>query len=207
MAERPLPAPDLAASLDGKQFVMVVPNGAVREVFTAAQRRICDYLPLTATYPVFPHVTLGSYADPGRAGMIERAVEDWAARQQPIAVETLGIETFPDPFRVVYLRCRATPSLAAAFMSLRARTKAESFVPFGPHRTVEEHVFHISLAYGDGIPAAEWKKIAEACCSSAVPHVRERVQQVRFAVFAGGEATRTFALRSSPLGHSDSGLS
>ncbi len=200
MTERHLPAPDLAAALDGKQFVMAVPTGKVGELFSAAQKRICDLLPLTATYPVFPHITLGSYADPGRVHALERTVEQWAAAQQPLEVETLRIETFPDPFRVVYIRCCATPTLEAAFTSLQSRMRDASVSLFGPMRTVRDHVFHMSLAYCDGTTAEEWAKLAEACRKVDLPVRRELVRNVRFAVFAGNEATRTLALRGPAIG-------
>ncbi|MGC8461783.1 MAG: 2'-5' RNA ligase family protein [Candidatus Dormibacteria bacterium] len=207
MTEKHLPRPDLEKALDGRQFVMVVPIGTVSEIFATVQCRVSDFLPLTATYPVFPHITIGAYEDPARTGLLDRTVREWATHQPAIDVESMGIETFPEPFRVVYLRCRATETLAAAFTSLQARTKEVSCIPFGPLRSLKEHVFHMSLAYCDGTSPAEWEKIRKACRSLDVPHGKEVVGTVKFAVFSGGERTGTIALRGSPLSHPGSGLS
>ncbi|WP_285724480.1 2'-5' RNA ligase family protein [Psychromicrobium xiongbiense] len=178
--------PALLASLEGRQFIVLRPRAAVMDLYLEAQDAARTILPPVVTYPNTGHVTLRGFAEPERVEDLKQAAREWAAEQAPIDLAVAAIDGFPPPFRIVVLRLARTPSLLAAYSGLTETLNATDFTRVG-ELSLEDWVFHLSVAYGAELSDDEWQAAHDSLTRVLPLLLQETVSDLEFVWFDGGE--------------------
>ncbi len=147
--------PDQLVSLNGQQYVVLRPARDVGRFYATEQRAIKARLPREVPSPHTGHVTLRGFAEPERLADVETVVLEWAKLQEPISLEVEGIDGFPPPFSVLVARLARTPGLVGAYALLTNLLDNTDLARVG-ELSLDQWVFHMSLAYCGGLNAAEW---------------------------------------------------
>ncbi|WP_417554676.1 2'-5' RNA ligase family protein [Microbacterium sp.] len=187
--------PKQLRDLEGQQYIVLRPTGAVmREwdrVRDAAQQRLGD----SARYPGAAHVTLRGLYEPERVGRVRQIVHEWAAAQHPIEVVTEAVDSFPAPWQIVIARLARTPSLLHAYASLTDALDSTDLRRIG-ELPLEEWTFHCSTVYAKALDAADWAQLASDTHYDYPTPPAETVAEVELVTYFDGTEHR----EAIPLG-------
>ena len=102
--------PDQLASLEGQQYLVLRPTGAVAEVYREIQETALDRLGIPARRPHTGHVTLRGFSEPERREELAALIRTWAAPQEPIEVSAETVDEFPLPWQILIVRLARSAS-------------------------------------------------------------------------------------------------
>ncbi len=153
--------PDQLASLEGQQYLVLRPSGAVAEVYREIQETALDRLGIPARRPHTGHVTLRGFFEPERREELAALIRTWAAREEPIEVSAEAVDEFPLPWQILIVRLARSASLVSAYSTLTAALDATDYRRLG-ELPLADWTFHLSVLYGKTLDAADWSRFAKA---------------------------------------------
>lgn len=153
--------PDQLASLEGQQYLVLRPTGAVSESYRDVQDELLPLLPSETKHPHTEHVTLRGFFEPERREEVAALVREWAAAQHPIEIIADAIDTFPAPWQIVITRLARTAHLVEAYASLTAALAQTDFRRLD-ELLVDDWIFHLSVVYGKTLPSETWIELESA---------------------------------------------
>ena len=152
--------PDQLDSLEGQQYVVLRPSGAVTDVYRQVQSELLTRVPAGTKHPHTEHVTIRGLYEPERREEVAALVREWAAAQHPIQIIAEAIDVFPAPWQIVITRLARTPSLVSAYASLTA-----ALAPTGFRRLdelpLDDWIFHLSVVYGKTLTPDAWADLEQ----------------------------------------------
>lgn len=175
--------PDQLASLDGQQYLVLRPAGAVADLYEreqdAAVRRA------DVRHPFTGHVTLRGFYEPERRGELAALVRDWAGAQSPIEVAVEAVDVFPAPWQILILRLGRSSSLVSAYGSLTRALDATDFRRLG-ELPLDDWTFHLSVLYGKTLSPDEWDALATASVRDLAHQPSETIDEIELVSYDGG---------------------
>lgn len=177
--------PDQLASLEGQQYLVLRPGGAVSEEYRSMQGPLVAALPPTVTHPHTEHATLRGFFEPERHDAVAAVIREWAAQQHPIEIVAEAVDTFPAPWQIVIMRLARTPSLVHAYASLTELLAATDLRRLD-ERPLEEWTFHLSVVYGKTLPADVWADLDGTVRRTLTPPLRTTVTEAELITYTGG---------------------
>ncbi len=151
--------PGQLRDLEGQQYVVLRPTGAVLREWDrtreAAHRRLGE----TVRYPGAAHVTLRGLYEPERVDEVRSVIGEWAAQQHPIEIVTEAVDSFPAPWQIVIARLARTPSLVHAYASLTDALDRTDLRRIG-ELPLDDWTFHLSTVYAKALDAEDWARLA-----------------------------------------------
>lgn len=147
--------PDQLASLEGQQYLVLRPSGAVSNTYREVQAELLALLPEGTKHPHTEHVTLRAFYEPARRGEVSELVREWAARQSPVEIVAEAIDTFPAPWQIVITRLARTAPLVEAYASLTSALVQTDIRRLDELRP-EDWIFHLSVVYGKALSPEAW---------------------------------------------------
>lgn len=175
--------PDLLASLEGRQYLVLRPTTAVADVFRSEQASALGRADVP--HPRTGHVVLRAFAEPERRDELSAMLREWAAGQHPIDVVAEAVDAFPAPRQVVMVRLTRTASLVSAYSSLTAALATTDFQRLD-ERPIESWKFHVSLIYAKTLTPAVWTELAHKSRRSLGSRPSERIAEAEFVWYEGG---------------------
>jgi len=172
-------------SLEGQQYLVLRPTGAVAEFYDAEQSALLRGLPASITHPDAGHVTLRGFSEPERVDALRSALAAWAAKQPPVDMRVCAIDGFPPPFQVIIARAERSPSLVDAYASLTTALDATDFDRIG-ELPLDEWVFHLSLAYAGTLDERAWGDTLERRRREIADGPTETIAEVEFVWYRAG---------------------
>jgi len=181
--------PGQLRDLEGQQYIVLRPVGAVMREFDrvqdAARRRLGDGV----RYPGAAHVTLRGLYEPERVDAVRSVVQAWAAQQHPIDLVYEAVDSFPAPWQIVIARLGRTPGLLHAYASLTDALDATDLRRIG-ELPLEEWTFHLSTVYAKTLDAEAWAQLASDTRHEYATPLAETVTEVEFVAYSGGAEHR-----------------
>lgn len=177
--------PSQLLSLEGQQYVVLRPVGAVADDYVRVQDALLHALPESVQHPHTGHVTLRAFFEPERLDEVREVIREWAAAQHPIEVVTEAIDTFPAPWQIVIARLARTPSLVSAYASLTAvleRTDLRRLEEL----SLDDWTFHLSVIYAKTLEADAWTALERVSRREYTDQPRETVLEAELVWYAGG---------------------
>ncbi len=153
--------PEQLAALDGQQYLVLRPGGAVSDAYRATQTQLLRTTPQALKHPHTEHVTLRGFSEPERRTQVISLVRRWAALQAPIEIGVDAIDTFAAPWQIVIMRLQRTASLVSAYTSLTDALDATNLQRLD-ELSIDEWIFHLSLVYGTTLAPEAWADLARA---------------------------------------------
>jgi 2'-5' RNA ligase len=148
------------ALLEGQRYVVLRPNGAVRDAYAQVRARVQDKLTgLPVSYPARPHVTLAGFAKGTFLDAVRELVANWAPNVSPLRLEVEELGVFPSPFQIVVARVRRTPELGEALTALREQARQSKLLDVATVQS-SDWIFHMSVAYCSELSAKSWADVA-----------------------------------------------
>ncbi|MEV4666311.1 2'-5' RNA ligase family protein [Microbacterium sp. LWO12-1.2] len=154
-------SPAQLTSLEGQQYLVLRPTGAVAAEYQALQRETLAALDTSVTFPHTGHVTLRGFAESGRLEELTAVIRTWAERQHPITVSADAVDTFAGPWQIVILRLARTDTLVSAYAALTDLLVHTDFLRLG-ELDLEDWTFHLSVVYGKTLDANAWDELDRA---------------------------------------------
>ncbi|MDT0156284.1 2'-5' RNA ligase family protein [Microbacterium sp. ARD32] len=151
--------PKQLRDLEGQQYIVLRPIGAVMREFDRVQDAARQRLGNSVRYPGAAHVTLRGLYEPERIDVVRSVVKKWAAALHPIDVATEAVDSFPAPWQIIIARLRRTPSLLRAYASLTEALDATDLHRIG-ELPLQEWTFHLSTVYAKTLDAQAWAQLA-----------------------------------------------
>jgi len=186
--------PELLASLEGQQYLVLRPAGPVGEFYEAEQTSLKTRLPAAIARPHTGHVTLRGFYEPLRVQELINAVRAWARQQPPIEVRVDAVDGFPPPFQILIARLHRTPSLVDAYGTLTSTLNATDLQRIG-ELPLDRWTFHMSLAYCNALSADDWQQIHVDNSRDLVERPSELLTEAEFVWYQNGsEHTEMIAL-------------
>lgn len=178
--------PEHLRRVEGQSFVVLRAGGELARSFAKTQEEARSALAgLPVSYPNVPHVTLASLAAGPDTDVLRDVVSRWAKGSPPLLHEPVALGVFPPPHQVLRLEIKKTRDLqdaqsglihAISERGLTELTAAEGLLP--------GWIFHISIAYCDGISERDWVKrvlpLARSLDGPTAPHVSEEAELITF---------------------------
>jgi hypothetical protein len=181
--------PGQLRDLEGQQYIVLRPVGAVMQEFDrvqdAAKRRLGD----SVRYPGAAHVTLRGLYEPKRVDAVRSVVQAWAAQQHPIDLVYEAVDSFPAPWQIVTARLGRTPGLLHAYASLTDALDVTDLRRIG-ELPLEEWTFHLSTVYAKTLDAEAWAQLASDTHHAYATPPAETVTEVEFVTYSGGAERR-----------------
>lgn len=153
--------PAQLASLEGQQYLVLRPKGAVSTMYRQTQQQLLGRLPQTVRHPHTEHVTLRGFYEADRREDLTALNREWAAQQHPIVVTIEAIGTFPAPWQIVIMRLARTASLVSAYTTLTDALKATDFRRLD-ELSIDDWIFHLSVVYGKTLTPDAWAELERA---------------------------------------------
>lgn len=177
--------PRQLASLEGQQYLVLRPTGAVADDYRAVQDAVLQTLPVDVKHPHTGHVTLRGFYEPERVNDVRAIVREWGAAQHPIEITTEAIDTFPAPWQIVIARLARTASVVHAYATL-TDTLAGTDLRRLDERSLDDWTFHMSVIYGKTLDADEWSAIAASVTREYTERPTEVVTEAELVWYSGG---------------------
>lgn len=171
--------PTLLESLRGQQYVVLRPTAAVRTFFEREQAGALERLPDGTPHPRTGHVTLRGFFEPERVTALRDLIATWAGSTPPIEVRIDAVDGFPPPFQILIARSARTDSLVEAYSRLTDSLDTTDFSRIG-ELSLDDWVFHLSLAYAGGLAENEWSEALAAIARNVHAPPSEFVSCVDF---------------------------
>ncbi len=177
--------PDQLASLEGQQYLVLRPTGAVAAEYRAIQEAALGRLDTPLRHPHTEHVTLRGFFEPERQEELRAVIRAWAAEQGPLELTADAVDVFPAPWQIVILRLARTPALVHAYASLTEVLQPTDFRRLD-ELSVEDWTFHLSVLYGKTLDPETWQQLAATEVRPLLPAPTEVVTEVEFVWYEGG---------------------
>jgi len=177
--------PGQLRDLEGQQYLVLRPAGAVMREFDAVSDAARQRLGDAARYPGAAHVTLRGFFEPERVGDLRAVVREWAAAQHPIDIVFEAVDSFPAPWQIVIARLSRTPSLVHAYASLTDALDRTDLRRIG-ELPLDDWVFHLSVAYAKTLDATSWDALAADARREYDDPVAEPISEVEFVTYFDG---------------------
>lgn len=177
------------ARLTGHRYVVLRPNDEVSATHATVQSSVrAQYSDLAISYPARAHVTLKGFPAGTQLEEVQALVHAWAAGVPSLRIEVERITVFPFPFQVVIVQVRKTATLFHALTSLRALAKQQGLPdwPKGTIPSVDDWIFHMSVAYCSTLSAADWTTMTSFSEKLTAPSVSCLVQEAEVVAFDEG---------------------
>ncbi|GGM41402.1 2'-5' RNA ligase family protein [Microbacterium saperdae] len=178
-------SPAQLASLEGQQYLVLRPTGAVATEYRAIQRDTLASVEASLTFPHTEHVTLRGFAEPERREELTATIRTWAARQHPITVTAEAVDTFPAPWQIVILRLTRTRTLVSAYATLTDLLVDTDFRRLG-ELDLEDWTFHLSVVYGKTLATEAWAELDRAARRSLPALPTETVTEAELVWYQDG---------------------
>jgi 2'-5' RNA ligase len=111
---------------------------------------------LPVSYPNVPHITLASLPSGTDSSVLRAAVSRWAKGTPPVLVQPLSVGVFPPPHRVLRLEVERTALQDAQSALIHEITERELTELTAAEGLLPAWVFHITIAYCDGVSDDDW---------------------------------------------------
>lgn len=174
--------PGQLRDLEGQQYIVLRPTGAVMSEFDrvqdAARRRLGD----SVGYPGAAHVTLRGLYEPERVDEVRALVRHWAAAQHPVDVVFEAVDSFPAPWQIVIARLRRTPSLLRAYASLTEALDGTELRRIG-ELPLDDWVFHLSIVYAKNLGPASWAELTAETRHDHIEPASETIAEVELVTY------------------------
>lgn len=177
--------PRQLASLEGQQYLVLRPTGAVAADYRAVQDAVLPTLPAGTKHPHTEHVTLRGFYEPDRLEDVRTVVRTWAEAQHPIEITTEAIDAFPAPWQVVIARLARTASLVSAYATLTDALARTDFRRLD-ERSLDDWTFHMSVVYGKTLEADAWSALERSITREYTERPTEIVSEAEFVWYSGG---------------------
>ncbi|MEE6388969.1 2'-5' RNA ligase family protein [Microbacterium paraoxydans] len=177
--------PDQLASLDGQQYLVLRPTGAVAAAYRTIQEAALGRLDTPLRHPHTEHVTLRGFFEPERRDELRAVIRAWAAEQGPLELAADAVDVFPAPWQIVILRLARTPALVHAYASLTEVLRPTDFRRLD-ELSVEDWTFHLSVLYGRTLDPETWQQLAATEVRPLAPVPTEVVTEAEFVWYEGG---------------------
>ncbi|GAB3600102.1 2'-5' RNA ligase family protein [Microbacterium tumbae] len=177
--------PEQLASLEGQQYLVLRPAGAVAEAFRTVQDAAIAVAEGPLTWPHTEHITLRGFFEPERREELAALIRTWAAAQHPIDVVAEAVDAFPSPWQIVIVRLARTASLTAAYASLTRALEPTGFRRLD-ERPLEDWTFHLSAVYGRQLDAASWSRLEQASCRPLPDRPGETIAEAELVWYSDG---------------------
>lgn len=177
--------PRQLASLEGQQYLVLRPAGAVASDYRAVQDAVLATLPAGIKHPHTGHVTLRGFYEPDRLDDVRAVVRAWAAAQQPIEITTEAIDTFPAPWQIVIARLARTASVVSAYATLTNALADTDFRRLD-ERALEDWTFHMSVIYAKTLDTDAWSALARSVTREYDERPTEVVSEAEFVWYSDG---------------------
>ncbi|MEV4736102.1 MULTISPECIES: 2'-5' RNA ligase family protein [unclassified Microbacterium] len=175
--------PEQLASLDGQQYLVLRPTGAVAELYETEQDAALQRSRIP--HPHTGHVTLRGFYEPEGRDELRALIRGWAAQQAPIEIIVDAVDQFPTPWQIVILRLARSASLVSAYSTLTEALDRTDFRRLG-ELSLEDWTFHLSVAYGKTLPTAEWDDLARASVRDLADRPSEIISEAELVWYDGG---------------------
>ena len=177
--------PDQLASLEGQQYLVLRPTGAVAAEYRAIQEAALGRLDTPLRHPHTEHVTLRGFFEPERREERRAVIRAWAAEQGPHELTADAGGVVPAQWQIVILRLARTPALVHAYALLTEVLRPTDFRRLD-ELSVEDRTFHLSVLYGKTLDAETWQQLAAIEVRPLLPAPTEVVTEVEFVWYEGG---------------------
>lgn len=177
--------PRQLASLEGQQYLVLRPTGAVAADYRAVQDAVLPTLPSWITHPHTEHVTLRGFYEPERLEDVRAVGRAWAAAQHPIEITTEAIDTFPAPWQIVIARLARTASIVSSYATL-TDALADTDLRRLDERALDDWAFHLSVVYAKMLGAEAWAALARTVTREYDERPTEVVSEAEFVWYSDG---------------------
>lgn len=183
--------PQDLASAAGTAYAVLVPHGDVLKVFDDLQGQLRDRLAGHDVSWAGPHVTLKGF---GRTGaplsreelvLVVDVIEGWASRTPPLELAIEAADVFAGE-KIPILRMFSTGDLRDAITDLREAAAFVAPAGYEDRYSVEDWIFHASLAYCHYVPDEFWAPVENWLPSIEVPEAADLVWEVEIVSYDGG---------------------
>lgn len=175
--------PAQLASLEGQQYLVLRPTGAVARMYAQVQDAALAHEDLP--HPHTGHVTLRGFYEPERREELASLIRDWAAVQHPVELVADAVDVFPSPWQIVIARLARTASLVSAYASLTAVLEQTDVRRLG-ELSLEDWTFHLSVVYGKTLVPERWHALASATRRELPEAPAETVTEAELVWYEGG---------------------
>lgn len=176
---------DQLESLEGQQYLVLRPAGAVAATYRDVQGGSLARLGAPIPRPHTGHVTLRGFFEPGRREKLAALIRTWAAHQPPIEVRAVAVDEFSAPWQILIVRLARTESLVSAYSTLTTALDETDFRRLG-ELPLEHWTFHLSVLYGKTLEPAEWTRFAQAESRPIEPAPAETITEAELVWYADG---------------------
>ncbi|MGW8481928.1 2'-5' RNA ligase family protein [Microbacterium sp. NPDC055903] len=178
--------PQQLASLEGQQYLVLRPTGAVAETFRTVQdAAIAAAGQQPITWPHTEHVTLRGFFEPHRREEVAAVIRAWAAERHPIEIVADAVDSFPSPWQIILVRLARTATLTRAYADL-TRALGDTDLRRLDERPLEEWTFHLSAVYAKLLDAARWAELERASVRELAERPSETIAEAEFVWYEGG---------------------
>lgn len=177
--------PGQLRDLEGQQYIVLRPVGAVMREFDRVQDAAKQRLSDSVRYPGAAHVTLRGLYEPERIDAVRSVVQEWAAQQHPIDLVYEAVDSFPAPWQIVIARLRRTPALLHAYAMLTDALDATDLRRIG-ELPLDDWVFHLSTVYAKTLDAQAWARLASDTHHEYPMPPTETVGEAEFVTYSDG---------------------
>ena len=177
--------PEQLASLEGQQYLVLRPTGAVEAAYEQAQAAALAAAGVPLRHPHTGHVTLRGFFEPERRIEVQRLIREWGARQQPIEVVADAVDAFPAPWQIVIVRLARTASLVSAYADLTAALRSTDLRRLD-ELSVDDWTFHLSVVYGRTLDAESWAALEAASRAPLSARPAETLAEAELVWYEGG---------------------
>lgn len=174
------------ASLDGQQYLVLRPAGAVARAYEEVQGALLAGDAGGLPHPHTGHVTLRGFFEPHRREELAALIRTWAADRRPIALAADAVDSFAAPWQIVILRLARTAALVDAYASLTDALAGSDFRRLG-ELPLDEWTFHLSVVYAKTLRPEAWDRLEAAAVRPLDPSPAETVDAVEFVWYENGE--------------------
>lgn len=175
--------------LEGQQYIVLRPTGAVMREFDSVQDAARQRLGDTVRYPGAAHVTLRGLCEPERVDAVRDTVREWAAQQHPIDLVFEAVDAFPAPWQIVIARLGRTPGLLHAYASLTEALDRTDLRRIG-ELPLDDWTFHLSAVYAKTLAPEAWTTLADDMRHEYDSPAAETVAEVEFVTYSSATEHR-----------------
>jgi 2'-5' RNA ligase superfamily len=178
------------ARLKGHRYVILRPNDIVSATHATVQSSIrTNFSDLAISYPARAHVTLTGFPPGTPLEAVQGLIHFWAAGVPSLLLEVEGISVFPAPFQIVIVQIHKAAALFHALSSLRTLAKRQGLPdwPAGTLPSVDDWIFHMSVAYCATLSDTDWATMTSFSESLTVPSVSCVAYEAELVAFDDGQ--------------------
>ena len=176
--------------LDKQRFLLLRPRGEVATIFHAMQAQFRARFPASEiSYPAQPHVTIHGFPAGSSVEQTTHLAREWARETPPLRIAIERASSFGLPFKIAIVQIRKTNALTQSMQRARKIAQASELPQFpdGAVPTVEQWIFHLSVAYCSHIPDAVWHDARALADGLSLPAAVYVATEAELIAFDGGQ--------------------